>query len=361
MALTLKIESPPKMTQKIIAGILGASGYTGVELIRLLDQHPHVELRTLGAHSNAGQPVQTVFPHLPDDMPMLQKMADMPLDQLDVLFAGLPHGTTGDVLPELLRQYPKLRIIDLSADFRLDDPAVYHEAYDAQHPTPEALSKGIYGLSEIYADSIADAELVACPGCYCTAANLSLIPLLRSQTIQARDIIIDAKSGTSGAGRAAKTNLLFTEVNHGLNAYSIGKHRHMWEIEQELSKAAGSALKVSFTPHLVPINRGILASSYVHLSEGKTVNDLYTALQEFYANAPFVRVLELGQSPKTQNVFGSNNVEIAVFADRLDGRAIVLCAIDNLLKGASGQAVQNMNLMFDFPETTGLNRIALYP
>ncbi len=349
------------MTKMLNAGILGASGYTGAELIRLLDQHPHVALRALGAHSNAGQAAQAVFPHLPDDIPMLQKLEDMPLADLDVLFAGLPHGTTGNILPELLQQYPGLRIIDLSADFRLDDPNIYQEAYDAPHPAPEMLGEGIYGLSEIYADSIADARLVACPGCYCTAANLSLIPLLQNKLIQSQDIIIDAKSGTSGAGRAAKTNLLFTEVNQGLNAYSIGKHRHMWEIEQELGKAAGATLKVSFTPHLVPINRGILSTSYVHLAEGKTVNDLHIALQEFYAEAAFVRVLELEQSPKTQNVFGSNNTEIALFPDRIEGRAIILCAIDNLLKGASGQAVQNMNIMFNFPETTGLNRIALYP
>ena len=349
------------MTQKIIAGILGASGYTGAELIRLLDQHPHVELSALGAHSNAGQPVKAVFPHLPDDLPMLQKLEDMPLEKLDVLFTGLPHGTTGDILPQLLRQYPKLRIIDLSADFRLDDPTVYQEAYGARHPAPEMLNDGVYGLSEVYADDIADARLVACPGCYCTAANLSLIPLLNARAILPEDIIIDAKSGTSGAGRAAKTNLLFTEVNQGLNAYSIGKHRHMWEIEQELSKVAGVALKVSFTPHLVPINRGILATSYVRIVPEETLDDLHDILREFYTEDAFVRVLEQGQSPKTQNVFGSNNVEIAVFADRLEGRAVILCAIDNLLKGASGQAVQNMNIMFDFPETTGLNRIALYP
>ena len=349
------------MTKILNAGILGASGYTGAELIRLLDQHPYVALRALGAHSNAGQTAQAVFPHLPDDIPMLQKLEDMPFAELDVLFAGLPHGTTGDILPKLLQQYPNLRIIDLSADFRLDDPNIYHEAYGAPHPNPQILSDGIYGLSEVYGDAIAGARLVACPGCYCTAANLSLIPLLNAKAILPEDIIIDAKSGTSGAGRAAKTNLLFTEVNQGLNAYSIGQHRHMWEIEQELSKVAGCAVKVSFTPHLVPINRGILSTSYVRVASGETLDDLHDVLSEFYSEDAFVRVLEQGQSPKTQNVFGSNNTEIAVFPDRIAGRAIVLCAIDNLLKGASGQAVQNMNLMFDFPETTGLNRIALYP
>lgn len=349
------------MTRIITAGILGASGYTGAELIRLLDQHPHVRLDSLGAHSNAGQPVQAVFPHLPDDLPMLQKREDMPLEKLDVLFTGLPHGTTGDIIPGLLQQYPNLRIIDLSADFRLDDPGIYQEAYGAPHPAPETLSEGVYGLSEVYPGAIADARLVACPGCYCTTANLSLIPLLQAGVIQTQDIIIDAKSGTSGAGRAAKTNLLFTEVNHGLHAYSIGKHRHMWEIEQELSKAAHTPLTVSFTPHLVPMNRGILATSYVRMQPEASIADLHRALGDFYADAAFIRVLELGQSPKTQNVFGTNNVEIAVFPDRLEGRAVVLCVTDNLLKGASGQAVQNMNLMFGFAKTAGLNRIALYP
>lgn len=349
------------MTKTIRAGILGASGYTGAELIRLLDQHPNVQLHALGAHSNAGQPVQAVFPHLPDDLPMLDKLEDMPLDALDVLFAGLPHGTTGDILPNLLQEYPTLRIIDLSADFRLDDPKVYAEAYGAPHPAPETLDVGVYGLSEMYREAITGARLVACPGCYCTAANLSLIPLLNAEVILPEDIIIDAKSGTSGAGRAAKTHLLFTEVNQGLNAYGIGTHRHLWEIEQELSKASGAAVRVSFTPHLVPINRGILATSYVQMAADSTPDHLHAALQQFYADAPFVRILPLGHSPKTQNVFGCNNVEIAVFADRIAGRAVVLCAIDNLLKGASGQAVQNMNLMFGLPETTGLDRMALYP
>ncbi|NQY82611.1 MAG: N-acetyl-gamma-glutamyl-phosphate reductase [Alphaproteobacteria bacterium] len=341
--------------------ILGASGYTGAELIRLLDRHPHARLVALGAHGKAGMSADTVFPHLPSDFPLMQKLEDMPIDDLDVLFTGLPHGTAGDILPGIITAHPNLRIIDLSADFRFDDAELYQKAYDKPHPAPDILAEGVYGLSEIYREAIKTARLVACPGCYCTAANLGLIPLVQGGLISTEDIIIDAKSGISGAGRAAKSNLMFTEVNQGLSAYSIGNHRHMWEIEQELSKAAGQRLYVSFTPHLIPISRGILANSYVRLTSNTKVADLQQHLADFYADAPFIRVLELGQAPKTQNVFGSNTTEIAVFPDHLLGRAVVLAAIDNLMKGASGQAVQNMNLMFGFDETAGLDRIALYP
>ena len=345
----------------IRAGILGASGYTGAELIRLLDRHPKVTLVALGAHSKAGQAARDVFGHLPADLPDMQPGDDLPYADLDVLFAGLPHGNSATILSGLYRQYSDLKILDLSADFRFDRAEDYRQAYGLDHPAPELLAESVYGLSEISRERIANARLVACTGCYCLSAEMPLIPLLRARLIDPGLIVIDAKSGVSGAGRGLKPNLMFAEVNQGMNAYSVGTHRHMWEIDQELSKAAGEEVTVSFTPHLIPVNRGILTNSYVGLAPGASVVDLRTTLAAFYADAPFVRILADGETPKTRNVLGSNSIEIAVFADRLPHRAIVISAIDNLLKGASGQAVQNMNLMFGLDETLGLDRIALYP
>lgn len=347
--------------KKITVGILGASGYTGTELIRILDRHPHVELTTLGAHSKAGQAAHEVFAHLPTDLPEMQRLEDMPLDTLDVLFAGLPHGSSAAILSKIFAEYPRLKILDLSADFRFDDAATYQAVYNLEHPDPALLSQAVYGASEFYREKIQAARIVACTGCYCITAELGLYPLLQAGLIETTDIIIDAKSGVSGAGRGAKPHLMFAEVNEGMHAYSVGTHRHLWEIEQELGKAAGEAIQVSFTPHLVPMTRGILSTSYVRLSPQARVDDLRSAMQKFYAEAPFVRVLPEGGLPKTQNVLGSNMLEMGVFADRPAGRAIVISALDNLQKGASGQAVQNMNIMCGFPETTGLDRLALYP
>lgn len=346
-------------TQTLKAGILGASGYTGAELIRLLVRHPHVKIAALSAESQAGKPMLDVYPHLSFlDLPPLQKIEDVDWGGLDIVFCGLPHATTQKVLASLPKH---CRIVDLSADFRLEDPAVYAEWYGHTHAALDLQKEAVYGLTEHARVAVKQARLVANPGCYPTAALLPLIPLVKSHAIDAGDVIIDAKSGVTGAGRAPKQDTLFCEVSEGMHAYGVGKHRHMPEIEQELSKAAGRAVFVSFTPHLVPMNRGELATIFVKMEKGESVDSLRAALTAAYANEPFVQIAPKGLSPATRHVRGSNHCLINVFPDRIPGRAIVLSAIDNLVKGASGQAIQNMNVMFDIPETTGLEQVALFP
>ena len=345
----------------IKAGILGASGYTGVTLIQLLDRHPHVNLTSLGAERHAGQAADVVFPHLPADIPPMVTLEDMPLDRLDVLFLGLPHTKSAEIIADLFTRYPHLKLIDLSADFRLNSAVLYKESYGVEHPAPHLLHEGVYGFSEIYAAQIRQARLVACTGCYCICAETPLVPLLRAGMIKHENIVIDAKSGVSGAGRSAKPDLIFSEVHQGLHAYAVGTHRHGWEIEQELSLAAGKAVQTTFTPHLIPINRGILATCHVQVNKAIHSQDIIACWQDFYADQPFVRVFDKGILPKVQYVVGSNMVMLGAADDRVPGRVVLISVLDNLLKGASGQAVQNMNLMFGWPQEVGLDRIALYP
>lgn len=346
-------------SNKIRIGILGASGYTGAELIRLLAHHPGVEMRLLTADRHAGAALATVFPHLGHlGLPKLIKIEDANWDEVDAVFCGLPHGTTQEVIAKLPR---RLKVVDLSADFRLADVEVYAKWYGHAHRAPDLQKEAVYGLTEIERRAVKAARLVANPGCYPTSAQLPLIPLLEAKQIESDDIIIDAKSGTTGAGRAAKEEMLFSEVSEGIHAYGVAKHRHAPEIEQGLSKAAGKPVVVNFTAHLMPMNRGILASIYVRLAKGATAADLRGTLARRYAEEPFVRVVAEGVSPATRHVRGSNHVHIGVFADRVPGRAILLCVEDNLVKGASGQAIQNLNLMYGLPETTGLLQEAMFP
>lgn len=254
-----------------------------------------------------------------------------------------------------------MKVVDLSADFRLRDTKTYEEWYGGEHKAPELQKEVVYGLTEHFREQIVSARVIANPGCYPTCTQLPLVPLLQQGLIFTDDIIIDAKSGVSGAGRSAKQNLLYTEVTEGINAYGVGKHRHMPEIEQGLSDAAKKDVRVSFTPHLMPMSRGMETASYVKLSHGATANDLREALVQRYAEEPFVHVLQPGVPPFTHHVRGTNYCHINVFEDRIPGRAIVLSVIDNLVKGASGQAIQNMNLLFGVEETTGLMQQALYP
>lgn len=347
------------MTHKINIAILGASGYTGVELLRFLIQHPHARIAALSGDSQAGKRMAEVFPHLAGfPLPALQKMEDIDFSGIDLVFCCLPHATTQAVIKELPAA---LKIIDLSADFRLRDPAVYEQWYGHAHQAIDLQKEAVYGLTELAREAIQKARLIANPGCYPTSAQLPLIPLLAEKLIQPDDIIIDAKSGVTGAGRKAAQNLLYSELNEGFSAYGVGTHRHTPEIEQGLSDAAGKPLQVRFTPHLVPMNRGILSTIYVTLAAGKTVNDLRATLQKRYENEPFVTLLPAGIFPSTAMVRGSNACVMNVFADRIPGKAILVSAIDNLVKGASGQAVQNMNLMFGFEETMGLPRVAIFP
>lgn len=346
-------------TNRLRIGILGASGYTGAELIRLLARHPQTEIRILTADRQAGKPLAEVFPHLGGlDLPDLVKVEDADWDVVDAVFCGLPHGTTQDIIAALPR---RLKVVDLSADFRLADVETYARWYGHPHRAPELQKEAVYGLTELKRREVAKARLVANPGCYPTSAQLPLVPLIEAGQISTDDLIIDAKSGVSGAGRDAKQSSLYAEVTEGIHAYGVASHRHAPEIEQGLSEAAGRPVVVNFTPHLMPMSRGILSSIYVRLADGASAEDLRTTLAKRYEGEPFIRVLPTGQVPQTRHVRGSNHCLIGVFADRVPGRAIVLSVIDNLVKGASGQAIQNMNLMAGFAETTGLEQQPLFP
>lgn len=348
---------------KIRAAIVGASGYTGAELVRLLVGHPAVEIAALTADRKAGQPLGAVFPHLSAAadahcLPPLVRLDAVEWAGIDVAFCALPHGTTQEVVAALPAA---VKVIDLSADFRLADACVYAEWYGRAHQAPQLQREAAYGLTEIARERIAGARLVACPGCYPTAAQLPLVPLVEAAAIDADDIIIDAKSGVSGAGRAAREASLYAEVAEGVHPYGIAGHRHAPEIEQGLSAAAGRPVTVNFTPHLMPMNRGILATIYVRLAGGAEAPDLRQVLAARYRGEPFVRVVAEGVVPATRHVRGSNHCLIGVFADRVPGRAMVMAVIDNLVKGASGQAVQNMNVMFGLAETLGLGQPPLFP
>jgi N-acetyl-gamma-glutamyl-phosphate reductase len=351
------------MPVKAKIGVLGASGYTGAELVRLLLRHPHAELALLTADRRAGKPMAEVFPQFsPYALPALTAIeaADWSALSLDLAFCALPHGTTQKVIKDLMARAPNTKVVDLSADFRLADPAAYARWYGHDHFAPELQKAAVYGLTEIYRTEIKTARLVANPGCYTTCAELPLIPLLKARAIDPDEIVIDAKSGMTGAGRTAREEMLFSEVSEGFHAYGVGHHRHMSELDQEFSKAAGRDVVVTFTPHLVPMNRGILSTIYVRGLK-TSPQDLHAILLESYANEPFVHVLQFGAVPQTRHVRGSNMTFIGVAADRIAGRAIIGSALDNLTKGASGQAVQNMNVMLGFPEATGLEQVALFP
>lgn len=351
-----------KLASKIKVGILGASGYTGAEAMRLLLRHPEAEILLLTADRKAGQPVTEVYPHLGGyGLPDMVSIDEADWSKVDVVYCGLPHGTTQEIIASLPSS---VKVVDMSADFRLDDPATYAEWYGHEHRALALQKEAVYGLTELYRDKIKSARLVACPGCYPTATLLSLVPLVREGLIDADDLVIDAKSGITGAGRSLKQNTLFSEAGEGLSPYGIGAHRHAPEIEQEIAKAAGRAareIRVNFVPHLIPMSRGELITSHVRLTGGASAADLKAALEKAYAGEPFVRILNGKDVPQTQMVRGSNYCVMNVFADRIPGRAIVISVIDNLVKGSSGQAVQNMNLMFGLPETLGLEQVALFP
>jgi N-acetyl-gamma-glutamyl-phosphate reductase len=343
----------------IRAAVLGASGYTGADLIRLAARHPNIALTSLIAKGHAGQALAQVFPHLASlDLPTLVTSDEVDWSKVDVVFCGLPHGTAHSEIGKLPE---RIRVIDMSADFRLRDPKTYAKWYGGEHSAPHLLKSAVYGLTEHYAKEIKSARIVACPGCYPTAALLALIPLVKRKLIEPGDILIDAKSGVSGAGRTLKQNILFSESGEGLSPYGIGDHRHVPEMEQELEAAAGKAVTINFTPHLAPMARGELCTIYVRLAGKDNANDLRAALNDAYAGAPFVRVVEEGTIPATQHVRGSNYCHIGVFADRIQGRAILVTAIDNLVKGSAGQALQNFNLMYGFDETLGLKQLPLFP
>src|SRR5579862_6568020 len=351
------------MSAKAKLGVLGASGYTGAELVRLLIAHPRVEIKLLTADRRAGKAVADVFPQFaPYALPALTAIGEVDWKTLglDLVFCALPHGTTQEVVKDLVARAPGTKVVDLSADFRLADPAAYARWYGHEHAAVQLQKEAVYGLTEMYRSQIKAARLVANPGCYTTCAQLALIPLLKAKAIDPDEIVIDAKSGMTGAGRAAREDMLFAEVSEGFHAYGVGHHRHMSELDQEFSRAAGRAVVASFTPHLAPMNRGILSTIYVRGLK-TSAEDLHALLLKSYVNEPFVHVLPFRTLPQTRHVRGSNMTFIGVAADRIAGRAIIGSALDNLTKGASGQAVQNMNVMLGFPETMGLEHVALFP
>ncbi|MCO5604719.1 hypothetical protein L7F22_058889 [Adiantum nelumboides] len=345
--------------EKISIGVLGASGYTGSEIVRLLATHPYFRITLMTADRKAGQSLASVFPHLvSQNLPNMVAVNDADFSQVDAVFCCLPHGTTQEIIAGL----PSiLKVVDLSADFRLHEVKEYEEWYNRPHGAVELQKQAVYGLTELNRQAVCDARLVANPGCYPTSVQLPLAPLLEEKLISSECIIIDAKSGVSGAGRSAKESNLYTEISEGLNAYGITKHRHVPEIEQGLSAAFGSKVTVSFTPHLMPMSRGMQSTMYVQMADGVSTEDLHQHLSERFQEEEFVIVLPKGAIPHTRNVRGSNYCHINVFEDRIPGRAIIISVIDNLVKGASGQAIQNMNLMMNCQESTGLLQQPMFP
>ncbi len=347
------------MAKKIRIAVLGATGYTGIELLRHALRHPHIGISVLTADKQAGKHMADIYPHLRGaDLPKTVALSEVEWQSIDCVFCCLPHGTTQEVVAKIPNN---IKVIDLSADFRLRDLQAYETWYGHAHLAPELQPGAVYGLPEIYRDKIKQARLVASPGCYPTSAILPLYPLLKNKMIEAAPIIVDSKSGVSGAGRALKESSLYAEVAENFYAYGVAKHRHTPEIEQELSAASGEKITISFTPHLLPQSRGILSTIYVQMKNGFSAEKLHAAMDEFYGKEKCVRVLPLGETPMTASVKGTNLCLIGVCAGRLPGQAIVVSAIDNLVKGASGQAIQSFNIMHDFEETLSLSLYPLFP
>ena len=336
--------------------ILGASGYTGAELVRLIATHPKMQIVALSADRKAGMAMADVFPFLRHlDLPRLVKIEEIDFSGVDLCFCALPHGTTQAVIAALPRD---LKIVDLSADFRLRDPAEYLKWYGQPHVQPDLQAEAIYGLTEFYRADIGKARLVAGTGCNAAAGQFALRPLISAKVIDLETIIIDLKAGVSGAGRSLKENLLHAELSGGTHTYSAGgKHRHLGEFDQEFTKLAGRPVQVQFTPHLLPMNRGILATVYVK-GDPAVVHD---TLAKAYGDEPFLTVLPFGSLPSTRDIQGSNICHIGVIGDRLPGRSVVVAVLDNLTKGSSGQAIQNANLMLGLPETMGLMLAPIFP
>jgi N-acetyl-gamma-glutamyl-phosphate reductase len=345
----------------INVAVVGASGYTGVELLRILHCHPEVAVTCVTSEQSAGKRISDLFPSLRGRCDLvLENLEPVRIaERAELIFTALPHKAAMEVVPTFLKL--KKKVVDLSADYRLHDAAEYGKWYEP-HMNPELLGQAVYGLPEIRRAKIAKAQLVANPGCYPTSITLGLAPLLKKGLIDASTIIADSKSGVSGAGRSAKVDNLYCEVNDGFKAYGVGGvHRHIPEIEQELSELAGKPVVISFTPHLVPMDRGILSTIYAALLKKMTAADLVKLYTDFYKGEGFVRVLPEGQFPSTAYVRGSNFCDIGLGFDQRTGRVIVVSAIDNLTKGASGQAVQNMNIVCGFPENLGLEGLGLFP
>jgi N-acetyl-gamma-glutamyl-phosphate reductase len=344
----------------INAGIIGATGYAGQQLVWILNNHPNVNVQFYSSHNYAGDFLNEIYVNyygFIEDKCINMDEAENQLKYIDVLFIALPNGKTFDITKKALNL--GVKVIDLGADFRLHSKEVYEEWYKIKHELPSLLEEAVYGLTELNREKIKKCNLLANPGCYPTATILALAPLLKNKLIDTKSIIIDAKSGVSGAGRSANVTSLFTECNESIKAYGLPTHRHTPEIEQELSKLALEDLKVSFTPHLVPMNRGILSTCYANLNTNINTEELLNLYKDFYKNEYFIKILNT--LPETKWVKGSNLCHIGIKSDTRTNRVIVISAIDNLIKGAAGQAVQNMNIMFGLKETEGLEFISMAP
>ena len=345
----------------IKVGIIGATGYAGAELLRLLAKHPEVEVIKVGSKSYAGEEFASLFGNMRgfcdtecDDVDLAEYAKEC-----DLIFTATPQGYLGSILNKDILQ--NVKIIDLSADYRLKDVAIYEEWYKIEHKSPELLPDAVYGLCEINRETIKDTALLANPGCYTTCSILSSYPLVKEGIIDPNTIIIDAKSGTSGAGRGAKMPNLYCEVNENVKAYGVLSHRHTPEIEEQLSYAAGENIKIIFTPHLIPMNRGILVTGYANLKKSVTKEEVMAAYEKHYKDEQFIRLLPYGMCPETRWVEGSNYTDISFKLDERTNRIVFMAALDNLVKGAAGQAVQNMNIMFGFKEDTGIDAIPMFP
>jgi N-acetyl-gamma-glutamyl-phosphate reductase len=343
----------------IQAGIVGATGYAGLELARILYNHPSAAIQKLGSVSRAGETVGSLYPHT-------KALADRVYEEMDpaawgkdcdVIFTCLPHEASAEMVARL-KPYGK-PVIDFSGAYRYDDPAVYARSYGA-HPHPELLPQAVYGLTELYREQVKHAKIVANPGCFTTCSILALTPVIAAGLIDIENIVIDAKTGVSGAGRSPSQDLHFCEVHDNFKAYKVAAHRHTSEIEQELSKAAGKPLVLSFTPHLLPVKRGILETIYCTLPHDAGHGDIMAAYKKYYGNEPFITLYGEGKLPELKHVVGANDLHIGWVVDKRLNRLIIIAALDNLVKGAAGQAVQNMNVLFDRPETEGLESLAWY-
>ena len=345
----------------IRAGIIGSTGYAGAELVRLLLGHKETEIKWYGSRSYIDKKYSSVYQNmfrLVEDVCRDDNMEEL-AREVDVIFTATPQGLCASLVNEEILS--RVKIIDLSADFRIKNPAVYEAWYKIHHPAPELIPEAVYGLCEINREDIKKARLVANPGCYTTCSILTCYPLVKEGLIDPDTLIIDAKSGTSGAGRGAKVDNLFCEVNENMKAYSVGNHRHTPEIEEQLGYAAGKKITLSFTPHLVPMNRGILATAYASLTKQVSYEEVKEIYDKYYKKEKFIRVLDKDMYPQTKWVEGSNYVDINFKIDPRTNRIIMMGAIDNLVKGAAGQAVQNMNLMFGLEEAQGLQLVPMFP
>ncbi len=346
---------------KIRAAIVGATGYGGAELVRLLQAHPYAEVSCVLSSSNSGTPLSGSFPHLTNiielDLEAIEPAAIK--DKADIVFLATPAGVSAELTPKLLEQ--GLKVIDLSGDLRLKDGAVYEKWYKRSPASNDVLEQAVYGLSEVYGDNVAGRAVISNPGCFPTATLLGLIPAVQAGWIDPATIIIDAKTGVSGAGRGTGLGTHYSEINESVKAYKVNAHQHIPEIEQALSETAGQEVVVTFTTHLIPMTRGILSTMYASVNGSKTTQDFIDLYRSFYKGRPFVRVRENGVLPATKEVTGSNYCDLGFSVDERTGRVTVVSAIDNMVKGAAGQAIQNLNLMMGWDEATGLNFVPMYP